>query len=537
MTTEFPIGKTLHDAAPQTARSDSPQLHTPKPWIFPTRSIAIRLFFTCWLVYSVHVATNTVREIFPALAMADHFSFRLDEYANFSPDLFEKPGYGWHITGNPGASMLAAIPYFLSRPIVDPIVAAVNRSRAANHNEPPSYNSPWPMAREFYRQAWRRGFDVKFGLAAVIMQTFCMAPISALGVVAMFYLLGYLFGSDRAAFWLALLYAFGTPVFYRAALLNQNMMIGHFSLMALMAMWNPGGSRRLKETTRYLLAGLAGGMAVLLDYSGAIVLLGLFCYAVSRMWARGSLVKNAHIWRFALGATVPVAFLLFYQWKCFGNPLYPCEHWMPEPAWQAAMGYRGFTLPQLHLFLQLLGDYRFGIFTTCPLLLLSICALWMDRGTRRVFPARESIAMWSISAALILFFSGWTSVWMQFTYGMRYLAPLLPFLYLLTAVVMVRMPRRLALLLASLAVTQAWCMAMYRDVERGFGVFDPALRVFIGGFQLPALTVFARMSGQYGDYAAMGVSPLAIFAVVAAIIAVIWSGRRLVVPPVPEGTR
>jgi hypothetical protein len=66
-------------------------------------------------------------------------------------------------------------------------------------------------------------------------------------------------------------------------------------------------------------------------------------------------------------------------------------------------------------------------------------------------------------------------------------------------------------------------MAMSRDVERGFGVLDPILHVFIGGFQLPLLTVLSRMSsGQYGDYTSLGVSPLPIFAVVTALIAVIW---------------
>jgi hypothetical protein len=166
-------------------------------------------------------------------------------------------------------------------------------------------------------------------------------------------------------------------------------------------------------------------------------------------------------------------------------------------------------------------------------LLIGLFSLWTDRGARRLIPVRESVAMWSISVALLLFFSGWTSVWMQFTYGMRYLAPLLPILFLFAAVVLVRMPRRLALIAATCAVAQAWCMAMYRDVERGFGVFDPVLRVFIGGFQLPALSVFARMSGQYGDYAAMGVSPLAIFALLAAFIAVIWYRSQPLVPPVP----
>ena len=30
------------------------------------------------------------------------------------PDLFDKPGYGWHIGANPGGSMVGAIPYALS---------------------------------------------------------------------------------------------------------------------------------------------------------------------------------------------------------------------------------------------------------------------------------------------------------------------------------------------------------------------------------------------------------------------------------------
>ena len=99
----------------------------PETLIFSSRSIALRLFFTCWLVYTLHFATNTVREIYLALGIGDHFSFRVDEYAHMHPDLFEKEGYGWHIGNNPGASMLAAIPYALARPVIDPIVKLVQQ--------------------------------------------------------------------------------------------------------------------------------------------------------------------------------------------------------------------------------------------------------------------------------------------------------------------------------------------------------------------------------------------------------------------------
>src|SRR6476646_3022265 len=101
----------------------APGAGTPTPWRFSTRGLAFRVFFTCWLIYALHWATDIVREIYPAMALGDHFSFRVDEYGGLHPDLFEKPGYGWHIGNNPGVSMFAAVPYALARPLIDPLVA------------------------------------------------------------------------------------------------------------------------------------------------------------------------------------------------------------------------------------------------------------------------------------------------------------------------------------------------------------------------------------------------------------------------------
>jgi hypothetical protein len=66
---------------PTTARAS---LAEPTPWTMPARSIAWRLFLTSWLVYALHVATDVVREHYPALALGDHLSFRLDEYGGLT---------------------------------------------------------------------------------------------------------------------------------------------------------------------------------------------------------------------------------------------------------------------------------------------------------------------------------------------------------------------------------------------------------------------------------------------------------------------
>jgi hypothetical protein len=62
---------------------------------------------------------------------------------------------------------------------------------------------------------------------------------------------------------------------------------------------------------------------------------------------------------------------------------------------------------------------------------------------------------------------------------------------------------------------------MYRDVERGAGILEPILKIFLGGFQLPILNVLSRMD-VYARHFEHGPSPLPLFALAAAILCGIW---------------
>jgi len=298
-------------------------------------------------------------------------------------------------------------------------------------------------------------------------------------------------------------------------------------------MWNPGGDKRWSVGRRYFLGGLAGGTALLLDYSGIVLLGLLFGYGVAKLW---TMLPARQIARFGcwygLGAAGPILLLWLYQYQSFGNPFLPGQNWMPPVEW-IDIGYQGLTFPQPELLRLLLFDYRYGLFVTCPLMLLAIAAVcW--RSARTSIPTRELVLLALVPLCLWLFYGGISYVRLQFNNGLRYLAPLLPYMFVLAATVLVRLPRRLAYLISILAVAQAWSMAMNRDVERGFGVLEPVLHVFIGGLQLPLLTVLSRMSGYYGDYAGSGVSPLPILMIVAATLAVIWSGGRSSAIPAPQ---
>jgi hypothetical protein len=379
------------------------------------------------------------------------------------------------------------------------------------------------MAQRFYAEAWHRGFDVKLGLGALVMQVFCMAPSSALGVVGIFFALRRIIFSDKMALWMAILYAFGTPVFFRTGYLNHNLMLGHIAFLGFLAMWNPGKAEWPSSTLRFFVAGMTGGLALLFDYSGVVVLIGLFCYGGVKRWIEYS---KADAFRHALwyigGTLGPVGLLWFYQWQSFGHPFFPGQHWMPPVEW-IDRGYQGFGFPQLELLWALAFDYRFGLFVSCPLFLLALGAPFVCRKGVHSFPWLELTSMLSFFLVLWVFFSGSNYTRLQFNTGIRYLTPIFPFLFIPAAFVLVRLPRPAVLFISIVSVAGAWCLAMYRDVERNFGVLDPILHVFYEGFQLPALTTLSRLGGPLGEYFIGSPSPLPLFVLAGGLLYVIWA--------------
>lgn len=491
------------------------------------RQTAWRLFLTCWLVYTLHFATDVVREHYPAIALADHLSFRLDEYGGLHPDLFETPGRGWHIGNNPGGSMVAAIPYAIFKPVVDLVVRKVLERRAASGlTEPPAYNTPWPNARRFYAEAWRRGLDIKLGLAAFITQAFCMAPSSAAAVVLMFFVLRALLRSDRQAMWLALLYAFGTPVFFRTGFFNHNLMLGHIAFAGMAVVWHPWGHPRLSERARAILCGVAGGAALLFDYSGGVLLAGLGGYVLLKRWQEGGrrAAVPGILW-YVAGAIPPILLLWFYQYEAFGNPFLPGQAWMPPVEW-IDRGYQGYQFPPVpDLLRMLLVDHRFGLFVAGPIFLLAFAYPFMDRGPARAIPVLEALVLLGTPFVMWLFFGGNNYTRLQFNTGIRYLTPIFPFLFVPAALVLVRLRPLIAYAWVLLAMVVSWPLAMYREVEKPLGILDPIVRTFAAGFALPALSTLRETSGQYGDFFANGVSPLPLFVGAAAIIYGLWSPR------------
>lgn len=461
---------------------------------FSDRSIAVRIFLVSWLVFSLHFATNTVREIYPALSLGDHLSFDVSEYAGLHQDIFEIQGRGTFINNNPGASMIGAIPYALFRPVTDRIVGGVQRTRAANSQvEPARFDTVYTLAQEFYEKSRERGFDVKFGLAAGITQAFAMAPLSALGVVVMFWILLSLTNNRIASILLAFLYAFATPVFYRTAQLNQNMLLADFALFAFSLLWRPWIKDDAKKKPLYFLAGLCCGWTVVLDYSGIVAVAALSVYALACRLSRPADERNIFDFaKFGLGIALSGAVLMAYQWTSFGNPILPAQSYMPSANF-TDLGYRGFSLPQTDLLFETAFGLRYGLFTSAPILLLAFFVpTWLRKHSRLLQP-RETIFIASFVVMFFIFCAANQYGRMQFNTGVRHIVPVVPFIFLLTANVLLKMPKIIAVAIGILATYWSWCLVMYRDVEQGLGVFESIKHVTLEGFRLPWLTTLERM--------------------------------------------
>ena len=460
------------------------------------------------------------------LSIVEDFSFRLDKYAGLHPDIFEIPNQGAYHGANPGASMIAAIPYFVFKPVVNVIADrySTKAGQDISKKEGAVYKDHRQARVRFYKQIRERGLDIKFGLVGIVTMVFCMAPLSALSAVTMFQLMARLGLSNWLSTWMALLYALGTPIFFRTGYLNQNLMVGIFAFIAFSQLWQVGEEIREKIWLKFTVAGFLGGLAVLCDYSGLVPLILLYGYGVSSRLKSVPFRQGLResLWYFG-GALVPILLLWFYQWKCFGHPFYPGQHYMPPVEW-IDIGYQGFGWPSGEIAWMLLFDLRFGLFVCSPILLLAFLTPLFNRGNRNLVPFRDAMFILLFFIMFTLFSSCIQYSRLHWVTGIRYIVPIIPFLFLLTACVMVRMPTVIAYGLAILAFAESWSMSMVRRVGvPEEGVIDSIVKVFLDGLQLPWLDTLSKMSTQYAPFlSGHNPSPLFLFVIWGFLIYGIW---------------
>jgi hypothetical protein len=405
----------------------------------------------------------------------------------------------------------------IAKPVINWVTDRVLMTRKALNQPPPDYESIYPMAREFYQKAYAKGLDVKFGLAAGVMQAGLMAPLSAFSAVVMFFLFLTLTQSKTKALGLACLYAFATPVFFRTGQLNHNLLQSHFALFSFALLYQPWKSRDQIKPVSYFWAGLLAGWTVVLDYSGVVLLGGIAIYAIMRWNAEKSLEKKkSALVLFGVGALISISFLIGYQWLAFGNPIYPAQSYMP-PTQYSSYGYQGIDWPKIDLLWENIFNPRYGILISAPIFFLALYLPGWYNARIRIIGRLETIYVFILVVGMFIFTAANQFSRMQFNSGIRHLVPVSPFLFFIVAGVILAMPRWLSIPVAVFSTIWSWCLAMYRDVEQGRGVIESVLYVIRHGVLFPWMETLDHL-----HLLPQWISPWFVFFLASGLVALIW---------------
>jgi hypothetical protein len=461
----------------------------------PRRGDRWRLFLAVWLLYSLHFSTNVVREHYPAFALIERGDFKVDAYHDLHSDIFRHRDGHYYIGNQVTGSVLAAVPLFLFRPVLD-AVEAWERARPRPAVEPPK-TSEYPNRRAFLEKVRARGLALRLGVATVVTSLAFTAPLAAAMVVSLFAFLVRRRLSRVRACALALLFAFATPIFYRASHLNHNLVLAASVWWGYLLLAREESDPPLSAGRRAA-AGFCAGLGPALDYAGAITFAALGLLLLRPGGRRGGLGGAIReVVPFALGAVIPIGFLLFSQWTMYGDPFRPGQYWMPDVHF-TERGFRGFDLPAPDLFLNNLFHPDWGLFPFAPILLgLLWPPVWRRREGPPLFVAGEKVFIAGTSLAFLLFCAANQYSRMQWNTGFRYLLPLLPFLFLVVAPCLASLRTGTLALLGVPCVLHQWvlCMARFTPVDWSDSrdaITESWRRILTGGPELPALETAAQ---------------------------------------------
>lgn len=419
------------------------------------RGLAIRLFVSVWSIYAMFWTPFLIRELFPALALVERGSMNVERYAGWSEDIFSGPQGGAYINNNPGASLTAAIPLVVVKPLLDRLDRAGTSGR-----------TDWVFPDHMFEAAAKEQRGYSMLLAAFVT----VAGVNAISCAFVTACLGlYLSRFGARPPWVAaicLLYAFGTPVFFRAGYLNHNLLAGNAGFLALLLVWNPAGDEI--SARRAWGAGLLCGYAILCDFSGLVIAATAGSYLIWRIWDSGKGGIGPMAARFAAAAGLGVAGVLLYQWSAFGNPFLPAQHYM-IPTGPTSQGYRGFSWPSPTLAWANFFHPEFGLFAYCPLLALGLAAPFARVKTLRV-PGRETFLLLAYFAVLSLFCAANQYSWLQWSTGFRYLVPIVPCLFLLAIQTLRALPSWIRYPMVAFSLTGAFGSVLTRHHHAGLAL-------------------------------------------------------------------
>jgi hypothetical protein len=270
-------------------------------------------------------------------------------------------------------------------------------------------------------------FNPPFRRAVYLCNLFTNAVAGAAQGVVLFLMLGSAAVAVRPLLALvaALALSLGSLAFAYSTVFFGHVLAGAFLLGAFalagpfLGPAAPGAKGRLLGT------GLLAGMAVLTELPAALGALAIAAYLASRSPGGQRLRPLAFC---ALGAALPIATLLAYQWAAFGTPFGTGYARLANPTFAEGMsrGVLGVGWPRPGVLAQILVGRSRGLLYASPVLVLGFVGLIRAVRGARLRP--EAILAGGIVIAFLALSSGYYMWWGGAALGPRHVVPALPFL-------------------------------------------------------------------------------------------------------------
>lgn len=227
----------------------------------------------------------------------------------------------------------------------------------------------------------------------------------------------------RDAIFLSL--AVGSPLYAYGMMFVSHTLSAAAAFGAFMILFDARRSGSLGHGAAFV-AGLCAAAVTAFEYPGFV------CSAVLCIYALFALRPWSRLGSFALGGLVPVAGVLHFHWRAYGNPLTPGHRYLEHAPFREAMeeGFFGAERWDWNAAGGLLFDPGYGLFWLTPVLLLMFIGYpallrWRQDGRADLrldglFALLVPLALY----VLICLMNNWRGGW---TVGARYLAAAMPF--------------------------------------------------------------------------------------------------------------
>ena len=163
---------------------------------------------------------------------------------------------------------------------------------------------------------------------------------------------------------------------------------------------------RRRRLSRAFLAGVFAGLASLLEYHAFPISCLLALYAATAFWRPTRLIA------FSVGGLLNAAALMFYQWRCYNNPLTPGHKMAENPLFASwhKQGFFGLGVPSWQVFRDLSISPTFGFFSLSPFMVLGALAIPFAIFSRAGSRAERSIRRTATIAWILFMLALWLPI-------------------------------------------------------------------------------------------------------------------------------